>query len=159
MQGIQEPKNNLVLPIGIIIIVLGLIAGGYFFTKPNSQVPVVTTDMTATPTMSSSGTATQVSSYRDGRYSATGRYNSPGGEQTLTVSLTVKGGLITDSSVTGSATRGDSAEYQVMFIDNYKSQVTGRSIDSLFLTKVSGSSLTPQGFNDALVKIKAEAKA
>jgi hypothetical protein len=160
----QEPKNNLLLPIGIAIVVLGLIAGGYVYNH-NSQTSLsqpANTMMSPSVTAGQPGNMTNnmmQGSYKDGTYSATGSYNSPGGTNTLTVSLTLKRGVITDSAVTGSATRGDSAEYQTMFIDNYKSQVTGRSIDSLSLTKVSGSSLTPQGFNDALVKIKAEAKA
>jgi hypothetical protein len=42
---------------------------------------------------------------------------------------------------------------------DYKQYVVGKKIDEVQLTKVSGSSLTPQGFNDALAKIKAEAKS
>jgi hypothetical protein len=37
--------------------------------------------------------------------------------------------------------------------------VVGKNISELQLTKVSGSSLTPQGFMDALEKIKAEAQS
>lgn len=159
MQGTHEPKNNLILPIGITLVVLGLIAGGYVYTRNTSITPTPTPDAAKSTQMNPTNMMMHASSYKDGNYSATGSYNSPGGTNTVTVSLTLKGGIVTDSTVTGSATRGDSSEYQAMFIDNYKSQVTGRSIDSLSLTKVSGSSLTPQGFNDAVEKIKAEAKA
>jgi hypothetical protein len=155
-----QAKNNLLLPIGLAIVVLALIAGGYVFTHNSSTNPAAQV-MTATPTTTSSGATdtTQASAYKDGTYHVVGNYTSPGGPETLDVTLILKGGVVTDSTVVADATRPESKEYQGMFVANYKSQVIGKSIDSISLTKVSGSSLAPKGFNDAVSKIKAEAKA
>jgi len=118
-------------------------------TQQNSQA---TTTPTATPTSTTSA-------YKDGTYTATGNYISPGGAEHIDVSLTLKGGVVTASTVTKGAERPISVNMQTMFVNNYKEQVEGKNIDEINLTKVSGSSLTPKGFDDALAKIKAEAKA
>lgn len=51
-----------------------------------------------------------------------------------------------------------SARFQDLFAQNYKPLVIGKNIDEVQLGKVSGSSLTPMGFNDALAKIKTQAQ-
>ena len=43
--------------------------------------------------------------------------------------------------------------------NNVKTLVVGKKITDVKLDKVSGSSLTPKGFNDALEQIKTLAKA
>jgi hypothetical protein len=48
---------------------------------------------------------------------------------------------------------------QTDFAANYKTQVIGKKIEGLELSKISGSSLTPKGFNDALEKIRSQAGA
>ena len=97
--------------------------------------------------------------YRDGTYEAVGNYVSPGGSEELGVKVTLKNDVITDSSVTPHATRPNSVTFQGIFTENYKSFVIGKNIDEVHLTKVSGSSLAPGGFNDALDKIKSQAKS
>ena len=102
---------------------------------------------------------TVTSTYKDGSYTATGSYMSPGGEDQLLVSLTLANDVVTDVSVTPQAGDRTSSRYQARFISGYKSYVVGQNIASIYLTKVSGSSLTPVGFNDALNQIKSQAKA
>jgi hypothetical protein len=53
----------------------------------------------------------------------------------------------------------ETVHYQGLFIANYKQYVIGKSIDSLNLSEVSGSSLTSSGFNAAVAEIKAQASA
>jgi len=96
--------------------------------------------------------------YKDGTYSATGSYMSPGGYQQLGVSVTLKNDIIESASVTNMASDGRSERYQNMFISGYQQYVVGKNIASVYLTKVSGSSLTPSGFDDALTQIKSQAK-
>ena len=50
-------------------------------------------------------------------------------------------------------------EYQDDFVGGYKSQVVGKSIAEIQLGKVSGSSLTSRGFNEALDQIRNQAKS
>lgn len=97
--------------------------------------------------------------YKDGTYSATGSYMSPGGYDQLGVSITLKNDIITGSSVTNMGGDRRSQRYQDQFISGYQQYVVGQNIANVFLTKISGASLTPSGFNDALTQIKAQAKA
>jgi uncharacterized protein with FMN-binding domain len=108
---------------------------------------------------SPSAAITQASTYQDGTYTVEGDYVSPGGAEQLGVSVTLKNGVITESVVTPKAERPMSVHFQGIFVENYKPLVIGKSIDEVKLDKVSGSSLAPKGFNDAIEKIKAEAKA
>ena len=99
------------------------------------------------------------SKYKNGTYTATGRYNSPAGMEDIGITLTLKDGVVVSSSLTLMAFDDTSQRYQQKFESGYKSQVIGRSIDSIALGTISGSSLTPIGFNDALNQIKTQAKA
>ncbi len=99
------------------------------------------------------------SAYRDGTYSANGTYMSPGGPDEIAVTLTLVNGIVTDANVTSVTADRKSAQYQNRFILGYKQYVVGKSISSINLTNVSGSSLTPIGFNNALSQIKSQAKA
>ena len=110
-------------------------------------------------TAQTNNTASTVVVYKDGTYSADGNYNSPGGPDSVSVSLTLKDNIVTDATVTPKPGDKVSAKYQDIFISGYKQYVVGKNINDINLSKVSGSSLTPIGFNDALNKIKAEAKA
>ena len=118
------------------------------------------TKETTTDTVSATVSPTQTASpYKDGAYTATGDYDSPAGPEQIQVNLTLKGGIIESSDVVSEAQDSRSSSYQARFISGYQQYVTGKSIDDVTLSKVSGSSLTPQGWNDAIAKIKAEASA
>jgi hypothetical protein len=98
-----------------------------------------------------------VSTYKDGTYTVVGNYISPGGPESVEVTLTLASDVVVDASVVAQATRPASVNWQGAFIGGYKEYVIGKNIDEITVDKVSGSSLTPKGFNDAVVKIKAEA--
>lgn len=99
------------------------------------------------------------SSYKAGTYQATGSYITPGGNEFVILNLVISDtGTVTESSVTASANNHDSARYQQLFTQNYKTFVNGKKIDQIHLNRVSGSSLTSGGFNSALEKIKDQAK-
>ncbi len=84
---------------------------------------------------------------------------SPGGEDQISVTLTLANDIITGISATEGAGDGTSRRYQNAFLSGYKQYVIGQNIANVNLTRVSGSSLTPIGFDDALAQIKAQAKA
>jgi uncharacterized protein with FMN-binding domain len=112
-----------------------------------ASAPAGTTDASAT------------ASYKDGTYTATGNYTSPGGAESIEVTVTLADGVITDASVVSDAFRPESKMMQGQFISGFKAQVVGKKITDVKLTKVSGSSLTPKGWNDAIAKIQAQAQA
>ena len=73
--------------------------------------------------------------------------------------LTLADNKITEITVTPEATNGTSKQYQTKFAGGIADEVVGKSIDDLKVSKVAGSSLTSQGFNDAIDQIKADAQA
>ncbi|TAH35170.1 FMN-binding protein [Candidatus Saccharibacteria bacterium] len=151
--------------IGVIAIVLLATAGTAAMValskkSDTSAEPATTSQATSTKTTgSSTSAATTSATYKDGTYTATGKYNSPGGNEKIGVTVTLKDGVITAASLDTSDASGDAAEYQDQFASGYKSLVVGKKIDSVSLSRVSGSSLTSNGFNNALDTIKEQAKA
>ena len=97
--------------------------------------------------------------FKDGTYSAVGSYISPAGAEQIGVNLTVKGNVVTTVAVQPMATRPMSLRFQTAVKDNVSQYVVGKKLSEIQLDKVAGSSLTPKGFNDALIKIKSQAKA
>lgn len=156
-------QNKPVL-IGIIAIVLLATAGTAGMVALNKKSSSAdTTASSQTPNTSTSAdtpsTPTTSTTYKDGTYTATGSYSSPGGTEKIGVTVTLKDGVVTSSSLDTSKATGDAAEYQDQFASGYKKLVVGKNIDSISLSRVSGSSLTSNGFNDALDAIKQQAKA
>jgi uncharacterized protein with FMN-binding domain len=97
--------------------------------------------------------------YADGDYEAEGTYTNPGGQSTIKVALTISDGTISKVEVTPEAKDAKSKQYQTQFAGGIADVVVGKSLDDLDVSKVAGSSLTADGFNDAIDQIKAEADA
>lgn len=113
-----------------------------------------TGDATASDATASEGP----SEYRDGTYEADGSYESPAGQESVGVSLTLADGKITAVEVTPKAEHPNSQRFQGEFKDGIASEVVGKSLDEIEVSKVSGSSLTSGGFNQAVETIKTEAQ-
>lgn len=128
-------------------------------TADSGTTAPLVTDTPATTPADVKGSPVSALLYKDGSYNAVGEYNSPGGAESIEVALVLKGDEVVDATVVSGAKRSQSVRFQTLFIENFKPFVIGKNIDEITLSKVSGSSLTPKGFNDALAKIKAEAKA
>lgn len=122
-----------------------------------------TTDASTAPTTTSSpaaaATGAASGSYKDGAYQAEGSYTSPGGNEKVGVSLTLAGGVVTAVTVTPESENPTGQQYQGRFADGISGEVVGKQLDELKVSKVSGSSLTSGGFNDAVDAIKADATA
>lgn len=168
----QTPKSSgtgIYMIGGIILICAGI--GVYLFTsnaptqaqeqaQPTQTQPIARNyggDDDTEGQVPAQTPAKTFSAYKDGTFSADGAYTTHVGPEQVHVSLTLKGGVITDSQFSATPNAERSGYYQGMFADNYKQYVIGKNINDVHLTKVSGSSLTPIGFNDALEKIKAQA--
>lgn len=95
--------------------------------------------------------------FKDGTYSSTGNYAAPSGQESIDVTMTVKDGAVADVSVVPNATNVASKKFQEMFANGCKMMVVGQKLSTLSLSKVSGSSLTPKGFNDAIAEIRTQA--
>lgn len=145
----------------IVFVIINFLPKKVTVAENNSEptsVPVATKETTQNQVADKVvSVADNKSAYKDGSYSAVGNYNSPEGSESIKVTVTLKNGIITDSSVIGEASDHTSKRYQNMFISGFKQYVIGKSIDQVSLNKVSGSSLTPDGFNNAIAKIKNQA--
>ncbi|KQR16456.1 FMN-binding protein [Cellulomonas sp. Leaf334] len=106
-----------------------------------------------------SAAAVEEPAYADGTYTATGSYESPAGPETVGVSITLADGMVTAVAVTPEATNPASQKFQNQFASGVADVVMGQPIEGLTVDAVSGSSLTPEGFNAALVEIAADAQA
>jgi len=119
-----------------------------------------TPSSSAAPSASSDDSSdTAASSYKDGDYEAEASYVNPGGDSKLKVELTLADNKVSKVEVTPEATDGTSKSYQEKFAGGISAEVVGKSLDDLKVDKVAGSSLTHLGFNEAVDKIKADAKA
>jgi uncharacterized protein with FMN-binding domain len=105
----------------------------------------------------SGDTGSDTGAYADGTYEASGDYQAPSGTESVDVTVTLEGGVITDVAVVGGATDPQAQIHQGEFIDGIAGVVVGKPIDEIQVSKVSGSSLTSGGFNKAIEEIKAEA--
>lgn len=119
-----------------------------------------TTDDAATAGAGTDGTAGSSSgAFADGTYTAEGSYSSPGGQESISVELTVSGDVVSGVTVTPEASGGNAARFQEEFASGIADVVVGQELAGLSVDKVSGSSLTGEGFNAALDQIRADAAA
>ena len=149
----------------IVVVLVGIVASAAIvITNAKDDDPATTTTTssstdTASANSSNATTSTDTSTYKDGTYSATGSYISPNGRESIKLTVTIKDGVITDTSVENNGTDRETKQYQSQFSSNYKSLVVGKKVGDVSLSRVAGSSLTSNGFNNALDQIKTDAKA
>jgi len=170
-------NKQLITGIMVIAVIGILTAGGVLYSQNQSKVSpapkqVVETDVTtqATPDLSAAAGGTMPTTigqensgvtnpdFMDGEYSAVGTYTSPGGQETIDVTVTLKNSIVTAVEVTPNATLPISANFQRKFADGVAEVVVGKAITDIKLDAVSGSSLTPKGFADAIEEIKIAAQ-
>ncbi|TSC70448.1 MAG: hypothetical protein CEO12_382 [Parcubacteria group bacterium Gr01-1014_46] len=146
----EEKKGNGVL-IGVIVVLILAVAGyGVFkYVKKDSKYEIEVMPPVVPPSYM----------YKDGTYNSKGSYNSPNGTEQIDVTIVVKSDVITDATVVSLASNPTSKTMQGKFISGIKAEVVGKKLSEVTLTKVSGSSLTPKGWNDAVAKIQAQAQA
>ncbi len=165
----QNPSSNVARIIVIVAIIL--IAGGAaayaVLGKKSTGAGITSTASTATtpaststtPSASTTAASAGTQTYKNGTYSAVGSYLSPGGNEKIGVQLTLQDDVVTAASVTPEPVSSEGRMYQEKFANGFQALVVGKNISAISLSEVSGSSLTSQGFNDAVQQIEAEAKA
>jgi len=162
----QDSKKKIIAGLVVLVAIALLAIGAKALTAKKdapqneiSRTGASSTDNSSTASSGNNSPANSPSSYKDGTYTARGSYTSPGGNESVTVSITLKDNVVTASSVEEGAGDPEAREYQQDFISGYKAFVTGKDVDSIHLSRVSGSSLTSIGFNNALNQIKNQAKS
>lgn len=105
------------------------------------------------------GSGSESAEYADGTYTAEGSYQTPETVETISVTLTLADGVVTEVEVTGDPQAPETEQYQGQFIDGIGEEVVGVAIDDIEVSRVAGSSLTSGGFNAAVDDIKEQATA
>lgn len=163
----KQSKVKLVTTIVAIIVIAGVVViADHLKSNDKTKDSVASTGNTtqsAQPT-SNTNTSTQTtapasaSSFKDGTYTTSKQYFVPAGNETIKVTVTIKDGTITASSIENSESDRESADYQQEFAAGYKKFVIGKKIDGLKIGSISGASDTTDGFNEALAEIASQAK-
>lgn len=134
--------------------VLILQGGAPAEAAPSVRVPV---QSPATPVPVVDSAQPAGSPFRDGDYVSTGRYLTPGGNESIEVTLKVQGGVITAATSRTEATSPTARQFQEQFRVAIAAQVVARPLASVDVDVVAGASLTSLGFDDALARIRMEA--
>ncbi len=171
----EAEKNTTAMKALVVLVVIGVIVGGAVMltggddntTNDNSTntsqasestMPTDTSPTTQTSALQpDSVSATPATAYKDGTYSVTTSYTAPPGREDIGVTITLADSKITNVSIENKADHPTSIRYQDDFAAAIASLVSGVSIDNAEVDEVSGSSLTSNGFNDALEEIREQA--
>ena len=113
----------------------------------------------ADTTGSDSSASTSSAEYADGTYTADGSYQTPETVETISVTLALADGVVTEVEVTGDPQAPETEQFQGQFIDGIGEEVVGVAIDDIEVSRVAGSSLTSGGFNEAIEDIREQAAA
>lgn len=96
--------------------------------------------------------------YADGTYTKVGSYESPGGSEVVTVTVSVKDEMIQSVNVVKGTDNETSERFQGLFIDGIGAEVVGKKMSDVKVGVVNGSSLTGEGFNKAIEEIRVSAQ-
>lgn len=142
----------------IITVLIAIVAGVGFtlFQANKSHTPIPKPTAITEPITQATATS---STFKDGVYTSKVTYLNPiKNEYALDVSLTVKDNLVTATAVTYSQGAEKDPNAQ-RFEGAYKTEVLGKSLENISLSRVGGASLTTNAFNEALIEIKTKAQS
>jgi len=146
--------------VGVIIVVVIIAIAAFAYEQHAKQkTETAMTPPTKKAMVQPTSAPTAQLTLKDGTYTAEGDYMTHVGQKSIKVTITLKKDIITNADVVGEADDAMSVHFQDSFISGYKPEVLGKDITQVHLTKVAESSLTPNGFNDALTKIEKQAQS
>ena len=120
--------------------------------KPVAETPkpiVTNTSVAEKPPVSTPTTVSQTKTY-----TAEETYFVSNKKYTVDVTLDVKDGIVTNADVMyGNKETGYQHPLQERFDGAYKTQVVGKKLDNISLSRVGGASLTSKAFNEAVANI------
>jgi uncharacterized protein with FMN-binding domain len=146
------------MPYVIAVLVIAVIGIGFTMFQSNKVPATQETAITETATPVEE-VANQSATYKDGAHTASATYLTPAkAEYLVEVSLTLANDIVTDAQITysqGAEKDPNAAKFEAA----YRTEVIGKNIDTLNLSRVGGASLTTGAFNNALTNIKTDAKS
>lgn len=129
-------------------------------TLTTTREETVPADTMAVPAVTTDEAPAETSTlYKDGDYTTTTTYLAPNrASHNVEVTLTIINDIVTASTVTFS---GDKVEGSTInqnnFLAAYETEVIGKPLGDISLSRVGGASLTSAAFNEAVGKIAADA--
>ena len=142
-----------------IVLVIAVIGGALYFynKKDNNQIQKQAQKTVLIDTITETATGTTSNINNDiltKRATATVNFNTPGGVNIMTVSVSMANGMIGDVSFEeeiNSILDRKSAHYKESFTTGLdKSKFIGKKLSDVSLSRVGGASLTTRAFMDAL---------
>lgn len=152
--------------LGIIIVAMSVV---FFTVSPAEEVPVATTEVEANRTEAMeieaeaeiavnpatseaiTDTVDETATIANRTITGEGSYTTPARlTHTIEVALTLNGDLVTDVAVNYNDGAGPANDHQKRFDAAYRTQVVGKTLDNISLSRVGGASLTSGGFNKAV---------
>ena len=131
-------------------------------STPATPNPITNTPPPTTPKPTPTAPVTNIPNptYKDGTYTVTTSYIAPSRTtHNVTATLTILNDVVTTAAVNFSGEKAEtSSQYQSRFSQNYQSEVVGKKLDNISLTRVGGASLTTGAYNKALLQVKTEAR-
>ena len=155
----MEMKQKIFVTIGTAAVAAVAIFGGValYNGAMSAQTGGVQVSSAATHTSTSVGSNT---TYKDGTYTKTVSYYVPhGGSNSITVTLTVSGGAITNLSTNDTYTDSESQRYVSSFENGVSSDANGQLLSSYSPSRIGGASLTTEAFMRALSGVRNDAAA
>ncbi|MFW5720386.1 MAG: hypothetical protein ACOCXT_05150 [Candidatus Dojkabacteria bacterium] len=157
----MNKQSTIGITVAAVIILSATVGAGVYRSRDNSDQSSGETKTTQTNSEVSATDAPGVKEhqYRDGSYTESGFYNAPlpAGREEVVVSIILKEGVVETLGFEGKSKNPTSKQWISQFESSIEDEVVGKHIDEIELDKVSGSSLTPLGFNEAVAKIRDQA--
>lgn len=157
----NQSKNRKIIASFVVVFAVVILAVGASMLAKKDDTSDTQTSNTSEPSNTSNNGTSETSSatYKDGTYEATGTYTTPGGKESIDLTVTIEDNKVVATSFKSAPKNRQTVEYQGKFKENYTALVVGKKIDDISLNRVSGSSLTSTGFHNALDQIKQQAES
>lgn len=146
----------------IVVLIIGIAITGAFIilfkspTASNTTNSLSLNESTIDPNTLGINSNSKI--FKDGTYSADGPYFAPGGLESINVSVTVSKGVVSSVNITGSSSDRRSNQYIETIKQIIANLIVGKPLDQAYPdAKLTGASLTAQGFNTALDNIIKQA--
>ncbi len=158
----DQGKNTLPTILGGLVIGAIFLGGGVALINNNDSSttninnPEVIGETTSANPPEETSDAVLV--YNNGEYTAKGSYTSPAGDEEVEVILNVENNTVTAVTVNTLATNPVSVKLQNAFSEGVSDVIVGKTLDEVEYPRVvNGSSLTGEGFINAVEEIKTQA--
>lgn len=96
--------------------------------------------------------------YKDGDYHNDGGYKSPGGQEKISVDVSLKDGAVSGVTMTYKESNPTSGTYLKKFSTQIGDKITGVPLKDVEVDKVAGASGTSKAFMESLKKIADDAR-